>query len=251
MSQNMVSLDLLWNVPNELIENILMEMPDLVTLHNFVTAYPQSRDLYQRGYKKILKTVIHRLKSLQIQKLVCVVISIRNLPELNDIEDPKRYFDSHLHYEDSLLVIDDITDSLLALQDIALNTQDIEYFQKSFTYQRPYSTLGLSHKETQISHALWRLQLVCEIARAQSRSGSHRTSLDDVGDHFFLSLTDWDLEGMECTYYRVREQYRLLTSDPPTTLALCPKVPISCPPPIIQRLLINVSTAGSLQVLVS
>ena len=242
--------NLLYKVPNELIVNILMEMPDLVTLHNFLTAYPQSQDLYQHCYKKILKTVIQRLESLQIQKLVCTVISIRNLSDLSDIEDPKRYIDSHLQYKDSSLVIDEITDSLLALQDIALITQDIEYFQKSFTYQRPYSTLSLSHKETHISHALWRLQLICEIVRAQSRSGSHSTSLDDVGDHFILSLTDWDLEGMECTYSRVREQYRLLTSDPPATLALCPKVPISCPPPIIQRLLINVSTAGSLQVLV-
>ena len=176
-----------------------MEMPDLVTLHNFVTAYPQSQDLYQHCYKKILKTVIHRLKSLQIQKLVCAVINIRNLPDLSDIEDPKRYFDSHLQYKDSSLVIDDITDSLLALKDIALITQDIEYFQKSSTYRQPYNSLSLSNEETHVSHALWRLQLVCEIFRAQSRSDSHSTSRNDVGDRFILSLTDWDLAGMECT----------------------------------------------------
>ena len=250
MSQNISSPDLLWKVPNELVLNILMEMPDVVTLHNFVTAYPQSRELYRRCYKEILKTVLHRLKSLQIQKLVCTVISIRNRPDLSDIEDFENYFDSHLEYEDSPLLIDDVTDSLVALQDIALITQDIEYFQKAFIDRRlrqPCNTSNSSRKEAppsqielhRINRGLWRLQLVCEIFRAQFRGGGCITYVGDVADNFVESLTHWELEEMECTYYHVREQYSLLKSDTPAKSALCPGIPISCQPPIIQRLLIN------------
>ena len=128
MSQNVSSLDLLGKLPDELVENMLLGMPDLVTLHNFITAYPRSRDQYQRCYKNILKAVLHRSKSLQISKMGCTVISIRNRPDLSDIEDFANYFDSHLEHEDSTLVIDDVTDSLVALRDITLITQDIEDF---------------------------------------------------------------------------------------------------------------------------
>ncbi|KAK0511012.1 hypothetical protein JMJ35_006564 [Cladonia borealis] len=226
-------------------------MPDLVTLHNFITAYPQSRDLYQRCYKKILKTVLHQSKSLQIQKMVCTVISIRNRPDLSDIEDFGKYFDSHLEHEDSPLVIDDVTDSLVALRDIALITQDIDYFQKSFIDRRlrqPCETSNSSKKEAppsqtelhRINRGFWRLQLVCEIFRAQSRSlGDDINYLGAPANDIVESLTHWELEEMECTYYHVREQYSLLVSDTHTNSALRTGIPISCQPPIIQRLLIN------------
>ena len=251
MSQNISSPDLLWKVPNELIENILLEMPDLVTLHNFVTAYPQSRDLYQRYYKTILKTVIHRLKSLQIQKMVCTVISIRNRPDFSDIKDFELYLDTHLESEDSPLVIDDVTDSLVALRDIALITQDIEYFQKSFIDRRlrqPCKTSNSSKKEAppsqtelhRINRGFWRLQLVRELFRVPSRDiGSAIDYMGFGADDFVESLTHWELEEMECTYYHLREQYSLLRSDTPANSTLDPGIPISCQPPIIQRLLIN------------
>ena len=250
MAQNISSPDLLWKVPNEVLENILLEMPDLVTLHKFLTAYPQSRDLYQRCYKKVLKAVLHRLESLQIQKIVCTVISIRNRPDFNDIKDFEIYLDSHLESEDSTLVIDDVTDSLVALRDIALITQDIEYFQKSFIDRRlrqPCKTSNSSKKEAppsqtelhRINRGFWRLQLVCEIFRAQSRDLDDDYYLDVVAGGFVESLTHWELEEMECTYYHVREQYSLLRSDTPANSVLDPGVPISCQPPIIQRLLIN------------
>ena len=44
---------------------------------------------------------------------------------------------------------------------------------------------------------------------------------------------------MECTYYHVREQYSLLKSDTHTNSSPRTAIPISCQPPIIQRLLIN------------
>ena len=251
MSQNMFPPNLLWKFPDELIEHILLGMPDLVTLHKFITAHPQSRDQYQRCYKKILKAVLHRSKSLQISKMVCTVISIRNRPDLRDIEDFGKYFDSHLEHEDSPLVIDDVTDSLVALQDIVLITQDIESFQKSFIDRRlrePCPTSSSSNKEDppsqtelhRINRGFWRLQLVCEIFRAQSRSNS-----DDIkyfgapANDFVEGLTHWELEEMECTYYHVREQYSLLKSDTRTNSAPHTAIPISCQPPIIQRLLIN------------
>ena len=225
-------------------------MPDLVTLHNFITAYPQSQDLYKRCYKKIFKTVLHRLKSLQIQKVVCTVISIRNRPDFDDIENFESYLDSHLEHEDSPLVIDDVTDSLVALRDIALITQDIEYFQKSFIDRRlrqPCKTSKSSKEKGppsqtelhRINRGLWRLHLVFEIFRARSRGLDDYYYLGVVADDFVESLTHWELEEMECTYYHVREQYSLLRSDTPANSALDPGVPISSQPPIIQRLLFN------------
>ena len=131
-------------------------------------------------------------------------------PDLRDIEDFEEYFDSHLEYEDSPIVIDDdITDSLVALQDIALITQDMESLQKSFDQrlQQPCNTLHSPKKEAppsqielhRINRGFWRLQLVCEIFRAQSRRGGYSPSLDNVGGNFVESLTHWELEEMECT----------------------------------------------------
>ena len=251
MSQVMSSRNLLRRLPDELVENLLSSMPDLDTLHNFITAYPQSRDQYQRCYKNILKTVLHRSKSLQISKMVCTVISIRNRPDLSDIEDFGKYFDSHLEHGDSPLLIDDVTDSLVALRDITLIAQDIEHFQKSFVDRRlrePCPTSSSAKGEDppsqtelhRINRGFWRLQLVCEIFRAQSRSLGHDINYVGVpANDYVESLAHWELEEMECTYYHVREQYSLLKSDTRTTSAPDTGIPISCQPPIIQRLLIN------------
>ena len=250
MSRNMSSTDVLWKLPNELILDILLKMPNLVTLHSFLTAYPQARDLYRACYKKILITVIRQLNSLQIQKLVCTVINLRNLPDLVYIEDFEEYLDSHLEGEDPALLIDDIFDSFSALRDIALITKDIECFQKSFIDRRlrqPCNTSKSSKKEAppsqtelhRINRAFWRLQLLCELFRARWSSGFLIASPFDIAGEYVYRLSHWELEETECAYYHVREQYSLLRTDIPTASIRLNRTPITCQPPIVQRLLLN------------
>ena len=246
----MPSPDLLWKLPNELILDILLKMPDLVTLHNFLTAYPQAQDLYRACYKKILKTVIHQMNSLQIKKLVCTVISLRNLPDLVYIEDFDEYLSSHLEGEDPALLIDDIFDPVSALSDIALITKDIEYFQKSFIDRRlrqPCKTSKSSKKEAppsqielhRINRAFWRLQLLCELFRARWSSGFISAAAYDIAFDYVFQLTHWELEETECAYYHMREQYSLLRTDIPKPSIPFNRKPITSQPPIVQRLLLN------------
>ena len=246
----MSSLCLLGRLPNELILDIFLKMPDLVTLHNFLTAYPQARDLYQACYKKILKAVIHQLNSLQIKKLVCTVISLRNLPDLVYIESFEEYLDSRLQGEDPALLIDDIFDPFSALRDIALITKDIECFQKSFIDRRlrqPCNASKSSKKEAppsqielhRINRAFWRLQLLCELFRARWSSGFLSASPQDTAFDYIYQLTHWELEETECAYYHLREQYSLLRTDIPTASIRLNRTPITSQPPIIQRLLLN------------
>ena len=242
--------DLLCKFPNELILDILLKMPDLVALHNFLTAYVQARDLYRACYMKILKVVIDQLESLQIKKLVCTVINLRNLPDLVYIEDFEEYLDLHLEGEDPALMIDDIYDSFSALRDIALITKDIQCFQKSFIDRRlrqPCTTSKSSKKETppsqielhRINRAFWRLQLLCELFRARWSSGFLSASPYDIAGDYVDRLSHWELEEMECVYYHLREQYDLLRIDTTATSIRRHRTPITSQPPIVQRLLLN------------
>ena len=246
----MSSPDLLWKIPNELILDILLKMPDLVTLHNFLTAYPQAQSMYRSCYKKILNTVINQLNSLQIRKLVSVVINLRNLPDLVYIEDFEEYLDLHLEGEDPALLTQDLSDSISALRDIALVTKDIECFRKSFIDRRlrqPCSTSRSSKKEAppsrielhRLDRAFWRLQLLCEVFRAQWNSGFLSASPYDFASDYVDGLSHWELEETECVYYHLREQYSLLRTDIPTASIRLNRTPITSQPPIVQRLLIN------------
>ena len=250
MSETISSPDLPWKLPNELILNMLLKMPDLVTLHNFLTAYPQARDLYRICYKKILHVVINRLASMQIKKLVCTVINLRNMPDLVYIEDFEEYLNLHLEGEDLALLIDDIFDSFSTLRDIALITKDIQCFQKSFLERRlrqPCSTSKSSKKEAppsqielhRINRAFWRLQLLCELFRARWSSGILWASPFDIAGDYVLGLTHWELEETECVYYHLREQYSLLRTDIPTASVGKNRTPITSQRPIVQRLLLN------------
>ena len=136
MPQPISTADRLSQVRNEILIIILTNMPDLVTLHNFITAHSSSKDLYRATYKEVLAGSIRQCGSLQIQKLACTVISIRNRPGLTGIEDFNQYLDMYLEDEDTPLLIDDLPDPLSALQDIALVTQDIEYFENAFITSR-------------------------------------------------------------------------------------------------------------------
>lgn len=250
MSQTKSAPDLLCKLPNELVLYILLKMPDLVTLHNFLTAYPQARDLYRTCHKKILKIVINQLESLQIKKLVCTVINLRNLPDLVYIEDFEEYLDLHLEGEDPALLIDDFFDSFSALRDVALITKDIQCFQKSFIDRRlrqPCSTSKSSKKEAppsqielhRINRAFWRLQLLCELIRDRWSSGFLSASPYDIAGDYVLGLTHWELEETECVYYHLREQYSLLRTDIPTASVGKNRTPITSQRPIVQRLLLN------------
>ena len=101
-----------------------------------MTAYPSSKDLYWTTYKEVLTGTIRQCGSLQIQKLVCIVISIRNRPGRSGIEGVDDYLDLHLEDEDTSLLVGDLPDPMSALQDIALVIQDIEYFENAFITSR-------------------------------------------------------------------------------------------------------------------
>lgn len=190
--------DCLSQVPNEVLIIILTNMPDLVTLHSFITAYPSSKDLYRATYKEILTGTIRQCGSLQIQKLVCIFISIRNRPGRAGIEDVDDYLDLHLEDEDTPLVVGHLPDPMSALQDIALVIQDIEYFENSFITSR-LRELGTHScsihiedpstwtERQRIRRGFWRLQVLCEFFKLRV-AGAIAASYEDPPDYTLSNI---------------------------------------------------------------
>ena len=251
MSQEHFNHDRLACLPYEILVNVMTSIPDLTSLHNFITAFPQLRDWYQFRHKKILVDTVQRLPSLQIQKLICTIISLRNRPDLTEIGDIDQYLDTHLKDEEdeedeedenASLLIDDISDPHRALQDIASINQEIEAFVTEFIAVRKLQPdIRPSHLEDAFSstdahrmrRALWQLLLFSELFRFRAEVTTPADD-DDGPDFSYLRwhLTHIELDEVMCTYYHIHELYG--TSDPGIN-----SPSVQCHPAIVQRLLLN------------
>ena len=243
MTQTVFFANRLSHIPNEILLTIMANMPDLPTLHNFITAYRLSEDLYGASYNRVLTGTIRQIESLQLQKLVCTVISLRNHTCLTDVEDLDKYLDMHLEDENVPLMIDDISDPMSALHDIVLVSQDIEFFVNSFVTSRlrePGTHCCFIHKENppsqteiqRIRRGFWRLQVLCELFKFKVKGAVNPNHEVPPDCTFAEHLANWELEEMECTYYHLHEQYDILRL--PTHNAL-----LLSQPQIVQRMLLN------------
>lgn len=236
------------NLPNEIILQILSSMPDLETLHNFLRSYPASQDLFVAFAKDIILLTIRQNYPLQIQKLICTDLCLRQNPTINlEIEESEEYLELHLDDEKISPRLETFTDPILALRHSVTVISDIEYHTQAFVASRqrkpgvarqlmPTQDPASRTELLRIRRGFWRLQFLCELLNIRNGISTH-ASPDDVMDAFSEKLTLWELEEMECVYYFLREQYEILKF--PRNCEKEPKaiVLVSSQPPRAQRML--------------
>ena len=240
MARSLSTTNRISQIPNEVLAIILTNMPDLVTLNSFIAAYPSSEDLYRATYKKVLAGTLRQSESLQIQKLVCTIISIRNCPDITRIQDWASYLD--LQDESTSLLIEDIPDPASALQDIVLVTQDIQYFANSFLSPRLRELYALLHPAfrrtpaprdyNQVRHRFWQLQLLSELFGFRMTDTTSAAHKDSSSNAFRQYPFGCELRKLDRTYDHLHARYDIVK-------LMNPDAPVEAQLPIIQRLLIN------------
>ena len=214
-------------IPNEVVCNVMASMPDLPTLCNFVNANSSLRILYQSSYKNIFLGTMRQDPSMQIQKLICVVLSIRNGAGLQEIHEDhySDFLDMFLDNEHRPLEIDEFDDPLSALQDIAEISHDMEDFIASFIASclREPGSIACFHKKAEsasktethrIRRAFWRLHLLFWLFKYRLEAYGLEAIVpganEEFADYVYAEdhLTNWELEEVECAYYHLRDYYR-------------------------------------------
>ena len=127
----------LGSVPNEILLNIMSGMPDIQTLHDFLVAYPPSKDLYPLKHIKTLSSTVQQGESMQIQKLICTVMNLCNRPKLPfSTKDLYEMLSNMLEDKTTSLILTKMSDPLRALRDITQINKDIESFIGSSVAER-------------------------------------------------------------------------------------------------------------------
>lgn len=230
------------SIPLEILHEILESMPDLISLHNFLLAYPQSSNLYIGRFKGIFTSVLDRIESDQLRKLVKTVLAVRHNNTAQYPDEARNanvdFFVDGSDFEDPLS-LEDIENPLLALCDIAETCQDLQYFEESFMKSHLLRRgLGETEDATpspaehhRIRRALWRIQLFCEIAYPKSSSDSDTLRrYTDITNVFMSLLTKWEFEEMKCLYQHICREYEVLKDKQA-------QVPVLLQKPMIRRLL--------------
>ena len=237
--------DFLAYMPNEILYNIMRNISDIMALNNIVLAHPSIASLYKATYKDTIQRTLSQIPSLQLQKLICAVISIRNGTSLPIIDAVNlgEYLDALLENEQISPMVDSVSNPLQALQAISTVSQDIDHFTKSFVASclwgpgmQPCSNHTLKPLPTElhrIRRAFWRLQIIFALFNLCVHETLQIEKFDSpIYLYLERHLTAWELEEAECVYAYLRNYYRCTrTAGDNATL----KIQL----PILQRLLHN------------
>ena len=220
MSAQARRANLLDRLPNEILLPIMANMPGLMALNDFLTAYPQSKPLYGANYKDLLTCILRRSHHPQIQKLICAILFLRKPSTKAEVDAFDPSFDHCLEMDSSPTTIEhDITDPISTLSEMSAMSQYVTRWEKSYivaSRPSPFSVTSdredapSAERSFRIGRAFWRLRLLREL---QSRYCNGRNYPDWYSREraetvfIFNRIGTWDFEEKRCACFYLNAKF--------------------------------------------
>ncbi|KAL8645447.1 MAG: hypothetical protein Q9226_007297 [Calogaya cf. arnoldii] len=238
-------------LPNETLRNILESIPDFVSLRNFTLAVPLASELLKRSHQAILVSLISRIEPCEYRNLVSATLAARYNPRAECCGHP---LDTKDHTCDNPKPLDIpftvscIVDPIEAVRDIVLTCEDMDHHLETFRtscFERigvdPAKQKPLSAIEThRIRRALWRFQLLCEVAYPRSTVESPRRRRQYAGTKLrrdcLTSGLGWEHVELQCIYIHLEKEYLKFAVPTTSSDGSRQKVPIRSQPEIVRKL---------------
>ena len=180
----------LQDLPNELITQIVHEIPGFSALHNFVGAYPLVVDIVIREQEKIFMDILEADHTpLQIQNIISTIIAFRNRYSANYL--PTEAFFHHYLEEISCTVrMATCKDPIEMLRYVARISEDVQFYARSIAQKRildpseHYSTPNSENESYLITRAIWRFLLCYELAHPYTPDTIHYSDNSEVAERW-------------------------------------------------------------------
>ncbi|KAL8846309.1 MAG: hypothetical protein Q9221_008592 [Calogaya cf. arnoldii] len=238
-------------LPNETLRNVLELIPDFVTLRNFTSAYPLASELLKHSHQAILVSLISRIEPYEYRNLVSATLAARYNPRAECCGyplDTKDHSCDNPKPLDIPFTVSCIADPIEAVRDMASSCEDMDYHLKTFTAScfesigvEPGKQKPLSATEThRIRRALWKFQLLCEVAYPRSTVESPRRRRQYAGTKLriggLMSWLSWEYAELQCIYLHLQNEYLKLAVPTTSSDGRQHKVPIRSQPEIVRKL---------------
>ena len=209
-------------LPNELLNLVIRQCPDIPTLYGLTQAHGRARELFERDPNGVIADAVYGCSMHpQLKQMFCTLLSIRQRnSEVGSVEDLKSFLDRHINTSsiDLRLDLHGPKGGISFLKNASQLCEQIDRAERSCIetwismfdghnlQQRPYLTKNLHPSETElhrIRRAIWRLCLYYEtfyIRFLPEQIDLTNETFVNLQEGFFYRLTDWELEELECVW---------------------------------------------------